>query len=145
MLHAESYYVKSVFYGNYVKEIFLPLSMINFNKRNICGIKNTGKNEKKLTHNNIRAKSNFIRKIYHNFADCKKLSFLTLTYQINENNVKKCKKDLAKFFRNIKSWLLTNKNKSLKYVYTYEYQDRGAVHFHILMNTQIPNKIILKN
>src|SRR5436190_17802790 len=102
LLSQESYYVKNVFYGDYVKEIILPLAMIKSNKRNQVGVKNIGENEKKLSHNNIRAKSNFIRKTYHNFASFKKLGFLTLTYQFNESDVKKCKKDLAKFFKNIK-------------------------------------------
>lgn len=139
------FYVKNIHYGNYVKEIALPLNSYMANLRNLLGIKNNGKNKKKLFHNSVRAKSNFIRKIYHNFGNSKNLSFLTLTYALNEFDVKKCKKDLAKFFKNIKYWMVTNKLKDIKYAYTYEYQKRGALHFHILIDEKLPNKVVLAN
>ncbi|MGL5268431.1 MAG: rolling circle replication-associated protein [Spiroplasma sp.] len=134
----QGFYVKTIFYGGYVKEITIPTDVIRHNLRNQDGVKNLGNNNRKLVSNNIRARGNFIRKVYHNFSNCKELSFLTLTYAVNERNVKKCKRDLAKFFK-----ALSYEKENLKYCYTYEYQRRGAVHFHILMNHHFKNKFIL--
>lgn len=139
----QGYYVKTIFYGDYVKEITMPTDVIKHNLRNKEGIKNLGNNEQKLVSNNIRARGNFIRKVYHNFSSCKELSFLTLTYAVNEKNVKKCKRDLANFFKSLKYQLFEKEKKELKYAYTYEYQLRGAVHFHILMDYHFKNKFIL--
>ncbi|WP_424526563.1 rolling circle replication-associated protein [Spiroplasma endosymbiont of Glossina fuscipes fuscipes] len=143
----KEYYLKKVFYGNYVKNIVLPLELINNNPRNKTGIKNTGKNDKKLWNNRIRTQGNCIRKAYHNFSNSKNLSFLTLTYAVNEKDVKKCKNDLKLFFNNINRWwnnpIRSKHHKGiLKYMYTYEYQKRGAVHFHIILNQKIPNSVV---
>ncbi|MDQ7982698.1 MAG: hypothetical protein REH79_00575 [Spiroplasma sp.] len=144
MLEAtQGFYVKTIFYGDYVKEITIPTDVVRTNLRNETGVKNLGNNDRKLVTNNIRARGNFIRKVYHNFSNNKELSFLTLTYAVNEKNVKKCKRDLAKFFKSLKYELFESKNQELKYVYTYEYQRRGAVHFHILMDHHFNNRFIL--
>lgn len=139
----QGFYVKTIFYGDYVKEVTMPTDVLRYNLRNEDGVKNTGNNDCKLAHNNVRARGNFIRKVYHNFGSLKELSFLTLTYAVNERNVKKTKRDLAKFFKALKYELLEVENRELKYVYTYEYQRRGAVHFHILMDYYFKNKFIL--
>lgn len=138
----QGYYVKTLFYGDCVREVTLPTEIIRANLRNKNGVKNLGNNDRKLITNNIRARGNFVRKVYHNFNHCKTLSFLTLTYAVNEKNVKKCKSDLASFFKSLK-YELQSENKELKYCYTYEYQRRGAVHFHILMDYYFKNKFIL--
>ncbi|WP_342276881.1 hypothetical protein [Spiroplasma endosymbiont of Nebria brevicollis] len=74
-----NFYVKKIFYACYVKNVVLPIDVLN-NKRNENGIKNVG-NDSKLRHNNVRTKSKLIQKALHNFYDAKVLSFLTLTYQ----------------------------------------------------------------
>ncbi|WP_443028832.1 rolling circle replication-associated protein [Spiroplasma sp. hyd1] len=146
----KEYYLKKVFYGNYVKNIILPLELINNNLRNKYDIKNTGKNDKKLWNSRIRTQGNFIRKAYENFWNCKNLGFLTLTYAVNETDIKKCKYDLKKFFINIqkqwwdKRYKRPNDKAEFKYTYTYEYQNRGAVHFHIIFNQKVPNWVVLK-
>ncbi len=143
----KEYYLKKVYYGNYVKNIVLPLELINNNLRNKTGIKNTGKNDKKLWNSRIRSQGNRVRKAYENFWNCKNLSFLTLTYAVNEKDVKKWKNDLKLFFNNINRWWnnpirLKHHKGILKYMYTYEYQKRGAVHFHIILNQKIPNSVV---
>ncbi|UNF61160.1 hypothetical protein [Spiroplasma poulsonii] len=65
-----------------------PLELINNNLRNKYDIKNTGKNDKKLWNSRIRTQGNFIRKAYENFWNCKNLGFLTLTYAVNETDIK---------------------------------------------------------
>ncbi len=143
----KEYYLKKVFYGNYVKNIVLPLELINNNPRNKTGIKNTGKNDKKLWNSRVRSQGNCIRKAYENFWNCKNLSFLTLTYAKNETDIKKCKRDLKLFFQKINYWY-SNPIRSkyhkgiLKSLTTYEYQQRGAVHFHIILSQKIPNSVV---
>ncbi|WFG95942.1 hypothetical protein M0C40_07510 [Spiroplasma citri] len=144
----QKYYVKKVYYGPYIKTIVLPLECINkFGKGNPTGIKNTGKNDKKLWNSRIRSQGNCIRKAYENFWNCKNLSFLTLTYAVNEKDVKKCKNQFKLFIKKIKyhfSKYKKNKYENLKYLVAYEYQQRGAVHFHIIFSEYIPNKLIRK-
>ncbi|WP_458258635.1 rolling circle replication-associated protein [Spiroplasma endosymbiont of Dactylopius coccus] len=108
------------------------------NKRNVQGIKNLGINGKKLKNSTIRTKTNLIHRAYHNFYDSKVLSFVTLTYAENMKDVKLAKYHIALFFKRLKKWWNNPKRAKylgeLKYLYVYEYQKRGAVHFHILFN-----------
>ncbi len=143
----KEFYLKKVFYGNYVKNIVLPLELINNNPRNKTGIKNTGKNDKKLWNSCVRSQGNCIRKAYENFWNCKNLSFLTLTYAKNETDIKKCKRDLKLFFQKINYWysnpIRFKYHKGiLKPLTTYEYQQRGAAHFHIILSQKIPNSVV---
>ncbi|WP_338982438.1 rolling circle replication-associated protein [Spiroplasma endosymbiont of Eupeodes luniger] len=138
------FYMKTIYYGQYIRNIVMPLERIKANNRNASGLKNKGNCDTKLLNSNILAKSNVIQKAYHNFWDCKKLTFLTLTYaDVNEFDIRKCKRDLNKFFKKLKYWFKV-KNKNIKYLYTYEYQKRGVIHFHILITEKIPHKIILQ-
>lgn len=141
-METTQYYNKTIIYGDYVRNIIIPCESLK-NDRNANGTKNTGENDKKLDNSNYRAKCSAVRKAYHNFTNIKELTFLTLTYALNKTNVKNCKKDLNKFFKNLR-YYFKDLNQELKYFYTYEYQARGAVHFHILLNVFIPNDIVLK-
>ncbi|WP_342190010.1 rolling circle replication-associated protein [Spiroplasma endosymbiont of Dilophus febrilis] len=137
------FYMKTIYYGQYIRNVVMPLERIKANTRNVSGLKNKGERKTKMLNSNVRAKCSAVRKAYHNFS-VKELTFLTLTYKLKETDVKKCKKELKKFFRNIK-YYFKKKNKEIKYFYTYEYQQRGAIHFHILLDKKIPNKLVLKH
>ncbi|WP_338984459.1 rolling circle replication-associated protein [Spiroplasma endosymbiont of Diplazon laetatorius] len=143
------YYCSKTYYGDMVRTSILPLSSYESNLRNKGGVKNTGKNKEKLNNSKIRSKGRFIRKSFHNFYNQKTLSFLTLTYAKNMQDIKQAKYDLKLFFQKLKYWFYSEKrskfrkNQELKYVSIYEYQKRGAVHFHIILNVYIPNSIIL--
>lgn len=58
--------------------------------------------------------------------------FITLTYKDNFQDLKKSKEHLKKFFKKLQEDF-----KELKYVYVLEYQERGAIHYHILTNIDI--------
>ncbi|WJG71136.1 rolling circle replication-associated protein [Spiroplasma ixodetis] len=139
-----NFYVKKIFYACYVKNVVLPIDMIR-NERNKLGIKNIGNNTK-LRNNNVRIKSKLIQKALHNFYNARVLSFLTLTYHKNETDIRKAKKDIRLFFILLKRWWNDPKRSKylgeLKHFYVYEYQERGAVHFHILFNRKIPYSMI---
>ncbi|WP_342276980.1 rolling circle replication-associated protein [Spiroplasma endosymbiont of Nebria brevicollis] len=141
-----NFYVKKIFYACYVKNVVLPIDVLN-NERNRLGIKNVGNNSK-LRHNNVRTKSKLIQKALHNFYDAKVLSFLTLTYQQNETDIRKAKKDIRLFFILLKRWwndpIRAKYMGELKHFYVYEYQKRGAVHFHVVFNRKIPYSMIFQ-
>lgn len=137
------FYVKKISYGQYIRNIIMPLESVNSNPRNFAGKKNTGERTSKMLNSIVRAKSIAVRKAFHNFGNLPKLTFLTLTYRLNEVNVSRCKYDLAKFFKRLK-YFFKKQNKDIRYFYVYEYQQRGAVHFHILLDVVIPHKVVLK-
>ena len=58
-------------------------------------------------------------------------TFITLTYKQNFQDYKKSKYHLNCFFK---------KFKGLKYIYVLEFQQRGAIHYHLLCNLSIPFK-----
>lgn len=141
----QKFYNKQIQYGNYIRNIIMPFDMLK-NDRNVNGVKNTGENDSKLDNSMIRSKTTAIRKAFHNFSDIKQLTFLTLTYALDEKDPKKCKRDLNKFFKNLK-YYFKKQNQEIKYLYVYEYQTLnrdGVVHFHLLINNKIPHHIVLK-
>ncbi|APE75293.1 plectrovirus-related protein [Spiroplasma citri] len=144
----QKYYVKKLYYGPYIKTVVLPLECINkFGKGNPLGIKNIGENETKLLNSRVRSQANCIRKAIHNFIGCKNMGFTTLTYAENMQDIKKANYHFKLFIKKIKyhfSKYKKNKYENLKYLVAYEYQKRGAVHFHIIFSEYISNKIIRK-
>jgi len=55
---------------------------------------------------------------------------LTLTYRENMQDLERAQRDLQKFVRRV-SKLTSNALRGFKYVLVVEYQERGAIHFHI--------------
>lgn len=76
------------------------------------------------------ARNNIIRLVGCN-SDMK--VFCTLTYKDNMQELEKSRKHLQYFFQK-----LHKDYKNLKYLWVMEYQDRGAIHFHILLNINLP-------
>ncbi|HDR7642642.1 rolling circle replication-associated protein [Bacillus wiedmannii] len=79
---------------------------------------------KQSTH---RARNELIDKINANFTSGDK--FLTLTYAENMQDITKAKRHINDFFMKVRE-----KYPSLKYTYVIEFQQRGAIHFHVIMN-----------
>lgn len=95
-----NFYIKKVYYGCYVKNIILPISFLK-NIGNDTGKKYIG-NKEKLRNNVVRTRNNLIQKALYNFSDCEVMSFLTLTYELNIQDVKHAKHDLQLFFKRLK-------------------------------------------
>lgn len=55
--------------------------------------------------------------------------FLTLTFAENKTDVKECNVLFKAFIRKLKKY-----NSNLKYLAVIEFQQRGAVHYHVLLN-----------
>ncbi|APE75269.1 hypothetical protein [Spiroplasma citri] len=145
----KKYYVKKVYYGNYVKNIVLPLECVDsFGNGNPTGIKNNGKNETKLLNSRVRSQGNCIRKAIHNFSDCKELGFLTLTYAEKMQDLDKANYHFNLFIKKLKYHFSKYKKNTfinLKYLVVYEYQDRKGIpiiHFHIIFNRFISSNLI---
>lgn len=62
-------------------------------------------------------------------------TFITLTYAENMKDIKQSKDDLSKCFR-----LLQKYFPGFKYLYVLEFQERGAIHYHVLCNLLVPVK-----
>lgn len=80
-----------------------------------------------------KARNNIIRLVKSN-ADLS--TFITLTYQDNYKDLGKSKEHLKLFFKKLKKDYTT-----LKFLYVLEYQQRGAIHYHILCNVPINIKL----
>lgn len=60
--------------------------------------------------------------------------FLTLTFAENLTNIKKSHYELEKFIKRLQTYIRKHidKNYKLGYISVIEFQERGAIHFHIL-------------
>ncbi|WP_342219260.1 hypothetical protein [Spiroplasma endosymbiont of Amphimallon solstitiale] len=94
----QNFYVKKIFYACYVKNVVLPISFLN-NIGNKKGKSYVG-NKQKLRNSTVRTKTNLIQKALHNFYNSNMLSFVTLTYAENMQDVKQSKKIFVYFFLN---------------------------------------------
>lgn len=65
--------------------------------------------------------------------------FLTLTFAENKTDVKECNVLFKAFIRKLKKY-----NNDLKYLAVIEFQDRGAVHYHVLLNIPYIEQIVLQ-
>lgn len=122
------FYLKETFYGDDVKVVMLPYDMIK-NKRIKNAIRNSANNVSKFRSNLVRAKTNLIARVLHNFWDVDKLTFLTLTFRENLKDIRQANKIFNRFMD-----YLSKRQKGIMWVVIYEYQKRGAVHFHMLID-----------
>ncbi len=125
-----------VYYYNKPREIQYveKLDIDNLKKKSRCSNSISGKIEDR---NIIRTKLSCQRLAKANAKEWK--SFITLTYAENMQDVKQAKKDLEYYITNIKK-----KNPNFKYIAIPEFQERGAIHFHLLTNLEHDTEYIPK-
>lgn len=130
------YYVKRVNFANELRYSLIEKDKID-NLRISSFFRDYSKSNvsSKRIRDLKRSKRNFIEKALHNFSSEVSLSFLTLTYSQNMQDLELAKKDLSNFFRSLKNSF----KKDIKYSYVYEFQSRGAIHFHVLINVSKNN------
>lgn len=63
-----------------------------------------------------------------NFDD--KSTFLTLTFRENIQDIERANREFILFIKRLKRYL---KNQQLKYIATWELQQRGAIHYHLVL------------
>lgn len=78
-----------------------------------------------------RNKKNIIRLINSN-PDMNK--FLTLTYDDNVEDLDKSNLDFKNFIKRVNYSVFGTKKSKLKYLAVIEFQDRGAIHYHVVCN-----------
>ena len=116
----------------YKYSCYIPEGKETKNKEGRRGKKEISKEQKKINKINSRkqtlynARNTIIRLISSN-QDLQ--TFVTLTYKENQQDIKLTKKHLNLFFKK-----LQKKYEYLKYIYVFELQKRGAIHYHILLN-----------
>lgn len=59
-----------------------------------------------------------------------KSTFLTLTFKENLQNIETANREFTLFIKRLKRYL---KNQQLKYIATWELQQRGAIHYHLVL------------
>lgn len=85
--------------------------------------------EKNYKQQSIKRRNNVRRLTCANFNDGDK--FFTLTFAKNETDIRKCNKELKKFVKRLKyNYNLEN----FKYLAVIEFQERGAIHYHMICN-----------
>lgn len=114
----EVYQYENKIYYNYNDQDRLPRAKEKTKEWN-------GKDEKYLT----RARREIRRIIWSNWNQYSK--FLTLTYADNMQDREQFQKDWQEFTRRMSRWGYT-----LKYLYVLEYQERGAIHAHVVVFNQ---------
>lgn len=98
------------------------------------------KSLKNYANTNQRRRDNVRRLACSNFNN-EYDKFFTLTFADNMTDVKTCNYIFMKFIQRLKYKIKKENNMELKYLAVVEFQDRGAVHYHVLSNIPyIPQK-----
>lgn len=139
-------YKKLIISGNIAElyEYQYPLIKGIFNKKvGRANSKNTdnitkAENRKKTQY---RAKKQVYRIINSNATEMKK--FVTLTFAENLTDIKKANQSFKTFIQRLNYYLKKNKKPKLKYIAVIEFQERGAIHYHLLCNAPYINNSTL--
>lgn len=102
--------------------------------------KQVAKDKATLTKRSIdRSRQNIISTVRNNKDDL--ITFVTLTYAENEQDIDRAYSDLRKYLRKLHDQC-KNQGCELKYIFVPEFQKRGAIHFHGLINIPVGNELI---
>ena len=141
-------YKKLIISGNVAELYEYQYPIIMGVSRKITGrgnAKNTdsttkAENRKKTQY---RAKKQVYRLINTNAYALKK--FVTLTFEENLTDIKKANRCFKTFIQRLNYYLKTNYKPKLKYIAVIEFQQRGAIHYHLLCNAPyIENSVLNK-
>ncbi|WP_126992076.1 rolling circle replication-associated protein [Candidatus Kurthia intestinigallinarum] len=92
---------------------------------------------KSRAKSNIRARNTVKRLIKANFSNGDK--FITLTFEKNITDVKEANKALKNFKKKLRRLC---KNEELKFIDVIEFQERGAIHYHMIVNLDITQGVL---
>lgn len=147
-MNSYSTYQKLIISGN-IAELYkyqFPLVM-NYNSKKV-GRGNEKSTDKKTKAENrkktqYRARKEVSRLINANAFQMDK--FITLTFAENIVDIKKTNRYFKTFIQRLNYYLKKNKKPQLKYISVIEFQERGAIHYHMLCNAPYIENSILKN
>lgn len=124
--------LKTIYSGNRVEVYKYSVAQERgYEGRNKTGRKGKGMANKEKNRREVlnRARNNIIRLINCN-PDM--LTFISLTYRENMQDLQLSKKHLNKLFRELNRDFM-----NFKYLYVLEFQKRGAIHYHMLCNLPV--------
>lgn len=121
-----------------MKKVFISGSIIEIYEYQgyICGKggrmeKTTGEQEEKNYKSRVIQRRNMVRRLACSNFNNQEVKFVTLTFKENKTNVQECNNEFKKFIKRLKY----NFNlQDIKYLAVIEFQKRGAIHYHCLMN-----------
>lgn len=93
--------------------------------------KTTGEQKDKNYKCQVIKRRNMVRRLACSNFNNQDVKFITLTFKENETDVKKCNNEFKKFVKRLKYHL---QQKAIKYLAVIEFQQRGAIHYHCLIN-----------
>lgn len=112
---------------NKIIEIY-EYEKLNVNAKGGCREKTTGEQEEENYKTRQRYRRNAVRRLASaNFNNDSK--FITLTFRENEQDITKANMELRKFMRKLRGL-----HCDLKYLAVLEFQKRGAIHYHCMLN-----------
>ena len=141
-------YKKLIISGNVAELYEYQYPLVMGISRKICGRGNAkhtdsitkAENRKKTQY---RARKQVSRLINSNASEMKK--FVTLTFADNITDIKKANKCFKTFIQRLNYYLKKTNKTKIKYVAVIEFQQRGAIHYHLLCNAPyIDNSILSK-
>lgn len=109
--------------------------------KDIVQVDEEGKVDRQFTMTRAKQK---VRRLINSNADTL-TKFITLTFVENETDLDYCNDQFNKFIKRLKYSFKDKSTFDLKYIVVVEFQERGAVHYHMLANLDyIPNEKLRK-
>lgn len=104
----------------------------------------TAEEKQKVMIDSGRRARNMVRDLCNCNAD-ELTKFVTLTFADNVQDIELANYEFNKFIKRLKTYLVSAGAPALKYLAVIEFQKRGAIHYHVLINTPyIPNAVLNK-
>jgi len=127
------YQIKYVVSGNVLEQyVYEKNQFKGFESRNKNGKNKNGKNKDENRVVSLsRARKKVIRAINSN-SDLNK--FLTLTFEKNITDLNYSHSEFKKWVKRVNYHCFHTKKSMMKYVAVIEFQERGAIHYHVLCN-----------
>lgn len=127
------YQIKYVISGNVLEQYTYEKNQFKgFESRNKSGKNKNGKNKDENRGISLnRARKKVVRAINSN-SDLNK--FLTLTFEENVTDLDYSNNEFKKWVKRVNYHCFKTKKSMMKYVAVIEFQERGAIHYHVLCN-----------
>lgn len=86
----------------------------------------------KRVGNIMRTRNNLRRLILSNFSNNSR--FITLTFAENVTDIERANQEFKRFIQRLRRWTKREKRKDFRYIAVIEFQKRGAIHYHVIMD-----------
>lgn len=141
IMRNKSYSQKLIISGNVVELYDYDLPVVRSDRKRIgrAGQNGTTEQQKLLNRQKVAARARqTIRRLANANFD-KNSKFITLTFKDNVTDLKEANNEFVKFRKRLSRWL----GIPLQYIAVLQFQYRGAVHYHLLMNCPYIDNAVL--